>query len=45
MRLEQLGESVSVAAVATEMRQILRHEIDFARALQLQQLGLANDLV
>ena len=44
-RLEQLGQREAVAAVAPVVREILRDEIDLARALRLEQLRLAHDLV
>ena len=44
-RFEQLRELVPIAAVAAVVREILRDEIELARALQLEQLRFAHDFV
>ena len=44
-RLEQLGQREAVAPVAAVVREILRDEVHLARALRLEQLRFAHDLV
>jgi hypothetical protein len=41
-RLEQLGEPNAVRAVAAVVREVLRHEVDLAGPLELEQLRLAH---
>ena len=43
--LSTFGEAHAVAAVAPVVGEVLRHEVDLARALHLEQLRLAHDLV
>ncbi len=43
-RFEELRELNSVTPVASVMSEILRHEIDLARSLQLEQLRLPYEL-
>ena len=43
--LQHLGQAHAVAAVAPVVGQVLRHEVDLARALHLEQLRLADDVV
>src|SRR5258705_13059089 len=44
-RLEQFREVVAIAAVASLVREILRPEVELARALQVQPLRFTNDFV
>ena len=44
-RLEQLRQREAVATIAAVVREVLRDEIHLARALRLEQLRFAHDLV